>query len=165
VNNYSEKQLVEIFSEYGEVRNSKTLARTIAEGRKTKSIKTISEFIELVEPVIAGIRNKYLAQVFQALRIAVNEEINVLESMLTQSAESLKQGGRLVVISYHSLEDRMVKNFMKTGNVKGEIVKNIFGQTNKVFEVITKKPVEPNTEEIKKNSRARSAKMRIAEKI
>jgi 16S rRNA (cytosine1402-N4)-methyltransferase len=165
VNEYSEKELQNIFSEYGEVRNSKTLAKVIVEARKTHSINTISEFIVAIEPAIAGIRNKYLAQVFQALRIAVNEEMEALESMLNQSAESLKTDGRLVVISYHSLEDRMAKNFMKTGNTKGELKKNIFGQHDEVFEVITKKPIEPGEAEIKMNSRARSAKMRVAKKL
>jgi 16S rRNA (cytosine1402-N4)-methyltransferase len=165
VNNYSESKLQEIFSEYGEVRNSKTLAKVIAEARKVKSINTISEFIEAIEPAIAGIRNKYLAQVFQALRIEVNEEMQALEEFLMQTQESLKPGGQLVVISYHSLEDRMVKNFIKTGNVKGEIKKDLFGREEKVFEVLTKKPVEPDEEEIKINPRARSAKMRVAQKI
>jgi 16S rRNA (cytosine1402-N4)-methyltransferase len=165
VNNYSESKLQEIFSEYGEVRNAKTLAKVIAEARKVKSVNTISEFIEAIEPAITGIRNKYLAQVFQALRIEVNEEMEALEEFLVQTNESLKPGGQLVVISYHSLEDRMVKNFIKTGNVKGEIKKDLFGREEKFFEVITKKPVEPGEYEIKNNPRARSAKMRVAQKI
>jgi len=165
VNTYSEKKLQEIFSEYGEVRNSKTLARIITEARKIKSINTISELIEAIEPAIAGIRNKYLAQVFQALRIEVNEEMQTLEEFLMQTKDVLKQGGKLVVISYHSLEDRMVKNYIKTGNVKGEIKKDLFGKEEKFFDVLTKKPVEPGETEIKNNPRARSAKMRVAERI
>lgn len=162
---YAESELLKIFSEYGEVRNSKTLAARIVEARKTQKFETINDFLQAIEPVIIGIKNKYLAQVFQALRIEVNEEMQVLEQLLQQASECLKPQGRLVVLSYHSLEDRMVKNFMKTGNIKGEIEKDVFGNYDKLFEVVTKKPVEASAIEIKENPRARSAKMRVASKI
>lgn len=163
--NYSEAELLKIFSEYGEVRNSKTLAAKIVEARKTQPFETVNDFLQAIDSVIIGIKNKYLAQVFQALRIAVNEEIQVLEQLLQQASESLKPEGKLVVISYHSLEDRMVKNFIKTGNIKGEIEKDVFGNYEKPFHVITKKPVEASEAEVKENPRARSAKMRVASKI
>lgn len=162
---YAEGELLKIFSEYGEVRNSKTLAARIVEARKTQKFEAINDFLQAIEPVIIGIKNKYLAQVFQALRIEVNEEMQVLEQLLQQASECLKPQGRLVVLSYHSLEDRMVKNFMKTGNIKGEIEKDVFGNYDKLFEVVTKKPVEASAIEIKENPRARSAKMRVASKI
>jgi len=160
----NEHELQQIFGNYGEVRNAKTLAKRIVEARKLQPIKTIEDFIAAIESCIMGNRAKYLAQVFQALRIEVNEEMQALEEMLQQSAEVLKPGGRLVVISYHSLEDRMVKNFMKTGNISGAIEKDLFGNFETPFKVITKKPVEPSEEEIKMNNRARSARMRVAEK-
>ncbi len=160
----SEHELQQIFGNYGEVRNARTLAKRIVEARQSQAVKTIADFLSVIEPCIIGNRAKYLAQVFQALRIEVNEEMQALEELLQQSAEVLKPGGRLVVISYHSLEDRMVKNFMKAGNISGEIEKDLFGNFETPFKVITKKPVEPSEEEIKMNSRARSARMRVAEK-
>ena len=116
-------------------------------------------------PCIRGNRNRYLSQVFQALRIAVNDEMNALQEFLEQTTEVLNEGGRLVVISYHSLEDRLVKNFMRSGNIRGEEEKDLFGKTEKVFKLITRKPVEAEETEIKRNPRARSARMRVAEKI
>ena len=163
--NYAEGELLKIFSEYGEVRNSKTLAARIVEARKTQKFETINDLLQAIEPVVIGIKNKYLAQVFQALRIEVNEEMEVLEALLQQALESLKPEGKLVVLSYHSLEDRMVKNFMKTGNIKGEIDKDLFGNYDKHLKIITKKPVEAGEAEVKENPRARSAKMRVASKI
>jgi 16S rRNA (cytosine1402-N4)-methyltransferase len=163
--NYAEGELLKIFSEYGEVRNSKTLAARIVEARKTQKFETINDLLQTIEPVVIGIKNKYLAQVFQALRIEVNEEMEVLEALLQQALESLKPEGKLVVLSYHSLEDRMVKNFMKTGNIKGEIDKDLFGNYDKHLKIITKKPVEAGEAEVKENPRARSAKMRVASKI
>lgn len=163
--NYSESELLRIFSEYGEVRNSKTLAARIVEVRKTRKFETINDFLQAIDPVIIGIKNKYLAQVFQALRIEVNEEMQVLEQLLQQASECLKPQGKLVVLSYHSLEDRMVKNFMKTGNIKGEIEKDVFGNYEKLFEIVTRKPIEASATEIKENPRARSVKMRVASKI
>lgn len=162
---YAESELLKIFSEYGEIRNSKTLATRIVETRKTHKFETINDLLQAIDSVVIGIKNKYLAQVFQALRIEVNEEMQVLEALLQQALESLKPQGKLVVLSYHSLEDRMVKNFMKTGNIKGEIEKDLFGNYEKSFQVITKKPIEASEAEVKENPRARSAKMRVASKI
>lgn len=165
LNQYSEKDLVRIFSEYGEIRNAKTLALKIVKSREDRPIETIGQLKEIVQPVIKGNPNKYFAQVFQAIRIEVNKELEALEELLKQSAEVLDVGGRLVVITYHSLEDRPVKNFMKSGNVIGEIEKDEFGKYELPFRMITKKPVRPEADEIKRNSRARSAKLRVAEKI
>jgi 16S rRNA (cytosine1402-N4)-methyltransferase len=162
--NYAESELLKIFSEYGEVRNSKTLAARIVEARKTQKFESINDFLQAIDSVVIGIKNKYLAQVFQALRIEVNEEMQVLEALLQQALESLQPEGNLVVLSYHSLEDRMVKNFMKTGNIKGEIEKDLYGNYDKPFSIITKKPIEASEAEVKENPRARSAKMRVASK-
>jgi 16S rRNA (cytosine1402-N4)-methyltransferase len=165
INQYPESRLQEIFSKYGEVHNAKTLAKLIINARKTKPISTISHFLEVIAPAVIGPKNKYLARVFQALRIEVNDEITSLQEMLAQTKDALMPGGRLVMITYHSLEDRMVKNFMKTGNTEGAINKDLMGRGVKYFQVITKKPVKPGEEEIRKNPRARSAKMRVAQKI
>ncbi|MEO5674318.1 MAG: 16S rRNA (cytosine(1402)-N(4))-methyltransferase RsmH [Chitinophagales bacterium] len=165
VNTYSEALLQKIFSEYGEVRNAKTLAEKITEARKEKSINTIKEFIMVIDGCIRGNRNRYLAQVFQALRMEVNDELNALKDLLRQSMEILNTGGRLVVISYHSLEDRIVKNFIRSGNTDGIEIKDGFGNKEKFFMPVNKKPVEASAMEIKINPRARSAKMRIAERL
>lgn len=157
--------LQKIFSEYGEVRNARTLSEKVAEERTRRPFDSISGFIAAIEPCIRGNRNRYLSQVFQALRIAVNDEMNALQEFLEQTTEVLNEGGRLVVISYHSLEDRLVKNFMRSGNIRGEEDKDLFGKTEKVFRIITRKPVEAAEAEIKRNPRARSARMRVAEKI
>ncbi len=162
---YAADQLQKMFSDYGEVRNARTLAARIVENRDQRKIITTSDFVSLMEPLIRGNRNRYLAQVFQALRIEVNEEMDVLKDLLQESLEVLKPGGKMVVISYHSLEDRAVKNFFKCGNFTGQHDTDDFGNINRPFKVITKKAVVPGAEEIKRNSRARSAKMRIAEKI
>lgn len=165
VNTYRETELIRIFSQYGEVRNSKQLAYHISQQRKQEAFSTTIGFIERISPVIHGNRERYLAQVFQALRIEVNDELAALSDLLEQSYIVLKKDGRLVVISFHSLEDRLVKYFMKTGNVKGEAEKNEFGVMKKYFRPVTKKPIIPSKEEIKNNPRSRSAKLRIAEKI
>ena len=165
LNEYNEISLQKIFSEYGEVRNARTLAEKIVEERKEKRFDSIEAFLKVIESCIRGNRNRYLSQVFQALRIEVNDELNALKEFLTQTIEALNQGGRLAVISYHSLEDRLVKNFMRSGNAEGELQKDSFGNAEMVFKVITKKPIEASEEEIKKNPRARSAKLRMAEKI
>lgn len=166
VNNYSEKDLLRIFNTYGEIRNAFKLVQLILEKRKTAPVKTIEDFKEVIKPCIpAKEESKYLSQVFQALRIEVNQEMKALESLLTNAADVLAPGGRLVIMSYHSLEDRMVKNFFNTGNISGEEVKDFFGKKSMPFKVITKKPIVPGEEEISKNKRARSAKLRIAEKI
>ena len=164
INNYTEKELVSVFSRYGEVRNSKTLAAAIVEARQSHPIETVSEFLFILDGLIFGKRNRYLAQVFQAVRIEVNEELDVLEEMLEASKEVLNPGGRLVVMSYHSLEDRIVKRFIKTGNISGEVKKDFYGNIDRPFKIITKKAIEPTKEELGLNSRSRSAKLRVAEK-
>lgn len=164
INEYKEQDLVRIFSEYGEVRNSKTLAQTICSERQFRNIQTIQDLVNVMESVIRGKRNKYLAQVFQAIRIEVNDEMGALEDFLKDCLEVLKPGGRLVIISYHSLEDRPVKNFLKSGNFEGTQIKDFYGNIERPFKLIVKKAMEPSSEEIKRNPRARSAKMRIAEK-
>jgi len=164
--NFSEEKLHKIFEKYGEVTNSKTLAKTIVEFRKTQPLKTINQFKNSVYPVVKGNPEKYFAQVFQALRIEVNDELNVLKEMLLQSVEVLDEGGRIAVITFHSLEDRIVKNFFKNGNFEDEQEQDLFGnKTKNQLKVITKKPIVPSAEELKLNPRSRSSKLRIAEKV
>ena len=167
INEYSEDQLVKLLSEYGEVRNSKTLAGKIVESRKQKQIKTINEFKSAVESCAdRGMENQYFAKVFQALRIEVNDELGALKDLLMQCPDVIMKGGRLVVISYHSLEDRLVKNFISKGKFEGEVIKDLYGNPEGVpFKAINKKPVLPTEEELSRNPRARSAKLRIAERI
>jgi len=165
LNEYTAEDLQSIFSRYGEVRNAKTLANFIVEERSRQKYSDISGFLSSISPMIRGNRNKYLAQLFQAIRIEVNDEMGTLQSFLTQTYEALRVGGRVAIISYHSLEDRMVKNFFKTGNVNGEVIQDFYGNHQRPFKVITKKPIIPSAEEIKENSRARSARLRIAEKV
>lgn len=161
----SEEELVEIFSVYGEVTNSKTLARTIVAYRKTVPLQTIQQFKDAVQHVVKGNPNKYFAQVFQALRIAVNDEMGALKEMLEQVAEYLKSGGRVAVITFHSLEDRIVKNFFRSGSFEEEEPDEIYGTKRATpFTVVTRKPIVPTEKEIKLNARSRSAKLRIAEK-
>jgi 16S rRNA (cytosine1402-N4)-methyltransferase len=165
VNLYTEAQLLKVFRSYGEINNAYKLVQTIIEVRKTNPIITINDFKEAIKNCIpAREESKYLSQVFQALRIEVNEEMQALETLLNASTNLLKKGGRLVVLSYHSLEDRLVKNFINSGNTEGEVEKDFFGQTNIPFKAITKKPMVPTDKEIAENKRARSAKLRIAEK-
>ena len=160
---YSEEKLHKIFEQYGEVTNSKTLARTIVDLRNTRSMQTITDFKNAVQGIVKGNPNKYFAQVFQALRIEVNDELEALKEMLQQSTEVLKTGGRIAVITFHSLEDRIVKNFFK-GALETK-TDELYGTKNEsMLHIITKKPIIPGEEEIKKNPRARSAKLRIAEK-
>lgn len=162
---YSEEQLHRIFGIYGEVKNARTLARTIVEKRARKPFETISEFKQAISSCTPkGKENKYLAQVFQALRIEVNDEMKALEEMLEQAADVLRPGGRLVVISYHSLEDRLVKNFIAKGKFFGEVEKDLFGNEIKPLEAVNRKPIVPSEQELLENSRSRSAKLRIAEK-
>lgn len=166
LNTYSEDKLHKLFGIYGEVKNAKTLARAIVTARLEKSFTDIDSFKTAISEYIPkGKENKYLAQVFQALRIEVNAEIQVLEDFLQQAADVLKPGGHLVVMSYHSLEDRPVKNFMAKGKFQGEVEKDFFGNQQKPFNVITRKAIMASDEEIAQNNRARSAKLRIAEKI
>lgn len=163
---YSEEELHKIFGMYGEIKNAKKLAHQIAVARADKHIKKVKDLLKILEPLAPkGKQNKYYAKVFQALRIEVNDEINALKEMLQTTAEVIKPGGRLVVISYHSLEDRLVKNFMNKGKFKGEVEKDVYGNEIKPFKQINKKPVVPNEDEISENPRSRSAKMRIAEKV
>ena len=156
-------ELQDILSRYGEVRNAKTLAEQLAGAQRANPIETIGEFLAVVDPLVRGNRARYLAQVFQALRIAVNDEMGALEDFLKQCLEVLKPGGRLVVLSYHSLEDRMVKHFLKTGNADGVQEKDFYGNIRRPFKVLTKKAVLSTAEEIERNPRARSAKLRIGE--
>ena len=166
LNSYSEQQLHKLFEQYGEVTNSKTLARTIVEVRKMAPLKTIDNLKNALSPIVKGNPNKYLAQVFQALRIEVNDEMGALKEMLGQVPTVLKQGGRIAVITFHSIEDRIVKTFFKE-NTFDAPEENPFATTErvKVLKAVNKKPTVATSEETKKNSRARSAKLRVAEKI
>ena len=166
VNSYTEQQLHKIFEQYGEVTNSKTLAKKIVAIRSTASLKTIDGFKNALREIVKGNPNKYFAQVFQALRIEVNDELGALKEMLTQIPSLLKPGGRVAIITFHSLEDRLVKNFFRRGSFD-EPVENPFINTEPVNElkVITKKPVLPADEELKQNPRSRSSKLRVAERI
>ena len=166
LNTYSEDKLHKLFGIYGEVKNAKSLARAIATSRLETPFTDIDSLkIAIASYIPKGKENKYLAQVFQALRIEVNAEIQVLEDFLQQAANVLKPGGRLVVMSYHSLEDRPVKNFLAKGKFQGEVEKDFFGNQQKPFNVITRKAIVADENEIAQNNRARSAKLRIAEKI
>lgn len=163
---YSEEALHQLFGTYGEVRNARQLARHIVENRDKQRIDSLEVLKGLVAPVMRGNPNRYLAQVFQALRIAVNDEMGALEDLLSQAVTSLKPGGRLCIITFHSLEDRIVKRFFKYGNKAPEI-DQLYGRKQQEQELkeINKKPVEPGPEEIKNNPRSASARLRIAEKI
>ncbi|UYZ64825.1 16S rRNA (cytosine(1402)-N(4))-methyltransferase RsmH [Hymenobacter weizhouensis] len=165
INEYSEADLHRIFGMYGEVTNARTLAATVVSSRRGQNITTIAALKKAIAPCTPrGKENKYLAQVFQALRIEANDEMAALQQMLEQTAQVLRPGGRLVVMSYHSLEDRLVKNFLAKGKFYGEAEKDLFGRTSLPFEVLTRKPIEATAEEVALNSRARSAKLRIAMK-
>jgi 16S rRNA (cytosine1402-N4)-methyltransferase len=166
LNTYPEDKLHKIFGIYGEVKNAKSLAKAVVTGRVEKPIVTLSDFKKVIEAQIPkGKENKYMAQVFQALRIEVNAEIEVLENFLSQTADVLKVGGRLVVMSYHSLEDRPVKSFLAKGKFRGEVEKDFFGNEQKPFKVITRKAVIADDAELLRNSRSRSAKLRIGERL
>jgi 16S rRNA (cytosine1402-N4)-methyltransferase len=165
LNTYNELQLHKMFERYGEVTNAKTLAKTIIEQREIKPFTTINTFKQSIASVVKGNPNKYLAQVFQALRIEVNEEMKVLEEMLTQTVSVLKESGRVAIITFHSLEDRIVKNFFKNGTHEEVEVDDVYGtKAENPFIIITKKPIIPTAAEQKINTRSRSAKLRIAEK-
>lgn len=166
VNNYDEAQLSRLFYTYGELTEGRRLARQIVKTRAEQSIETTLQLAEVLKPCLPkGKENKYLSKIFQALRIEVNKEMEVLESFLLQTTAALNPGGRLVVIAYHSLEDRMVKNFMRAGNLAGEVEKDFFGNPLTPFKLISRKAITPDQEETLTNPRARSAKLRIAEKI
>lgn len=162
---YSQDELQGIFSKYGEVRNSKTLAKAIVEQRILSKIKTTFELNAILEKFYIGHKPKYFAQVYQALRMEVNEEMKVLEEMLNGVYEVLKPGGRFVVLTFHSIEDRAVKNFFKTGNVNGVVVKDDFGNIDRPWKLVNKKVITASEDELSRNARAKSAKLRIAEKI
>lgn len=166
VNIYTEQRLHKLFEQYGEVTNSKTLARTIVEVRNTASLKTIDGFKNALREIVKGDPNKYFAQVFQALRIEVNDELGALKEMLEQIPTLLKPGGRVAIITFHSLEDRLVKNFFRRGSFD-EPDENPFINTEPVnlLKAITKKPVLPSEKEMQQNSRSRSAKLRVAERV
>src|SRR6201986_5235318 len=165
VNTYPEAELHRIFGIYGEIQNAKSLANTIATARLNGPIVTIADLKNAIANRIPkGKENKYLAQVFKALRIEVNQELEALKDFLIQSAEVLVSGGRLVVMSYHSLEDRVVKNFIAKGKFSGEVEKDLYGNDNKPFDAVSRGAITASKEEIEKNNRARSAKLRIAVK-
>lgn len=165
VNTYDEERLADVFYLYGELKNSRKLANVLVKARARKPFDTIGDFLEVVKPLYGREREKKeLAKVFQALRIEVNEEMQALKEMLYAATEALKPGGRLVVITYHSLEDRMVKNLMKTGNIEGKADQDFYGNVKTPFRLINNKVIVPADEEILRNPRSRSAKLRIAEK-
>ena len=166
VANYSEEQLAQILFLYGELKSSRRIAAAIVKARQSKPITTTGELIDVITPYLNPRQEKKEAiLVFQALRIEVNNEIEVLKSLLQQSLKVLKPGGRFVVLTYHSLEDRLVKNFFKTGNIEGKMEKDFFGRSTSPFKLINNKVIVASPEEVERNPRSRSAKLRIAEKL
>ncbi|MDR2921674.1 MAG: 16S rRNA (cytosine(1402)-N(4))-methyltransferase RsmH [Tannerella sp.] len=166
INNYPEEVLADIFYTYGELKEARRVANQIVKSRIVKPVDSIHELLEILRPFSAREKEKkFLAQVFQALRIEVNDEMEALCDMLMQAQKILKPGGRFVVITYHSLEDRLVKNFFRTGNFKGNEEQDFFGNRVTPFRIVNKKVIVPSAEEIQRNPRARSAKLRIAEKV
>lgn len=166
LNTYPEKTLADIFYYYGELKSSRAIAKAIVRARETRKIRTVRDFLDILKPFSSREKEKkQMAQAFQALRIEVNEEPEALKEMLLQAANLLKPGGRLAVITYHSLEDRPVKNFFKTGNFEGVLKKDFYGNVLTPFRLINNKVIVPGKEETEKNPRSRSAKLRIVEKI
>lgn len=166
LNQYDEERLADIFYYYGEIKQARKFASEIVKKRQQKRFDKTSDLIEVIEPYIGKLKEKkLLAQVFQSLRIEVNDEMEALKEMLVQSLDILKKGGRISVITYHSLEDRIVKNFFKSGNFEGEIQKDFYGNINTPFRLVNNKVILPSDEELERNPRSRSAKLRIAEKI
>lgn len=166
VNNFSEEQLADILYLYGELKNSRRIASAIIKARSTEPITTVEGLLSAVRPLMNPRKEKKeLAQVFQALRITVNNEIEALSEFLRQSLEVLKPGGRLAVITYHSLEDRLVKNFMRSGNLEGRVEQDFYGRNLSPFRLLTSKPIVADDAEVERNPRSRSAKLRIAEKV
>lgn len=166
LNEYSEAELHKILGMYGEIKNAKTAAKMIVQQRVNNPFSRTEDLKKALQTITPrGKENKYFAQVFQALRIEVNQEMKALEDFLHQCGEVMEKGGRLVVMSYHSLEDRMVKNFINKGKVFGEVEKDFYGNEIKPFEAVNRKPIEASEEEVAENNRARSAKLRVAEKI
>lgn len=165
VNTYTEEDLATVFYKYGELKNSRRLAGALVNARKEMPVTTVASFLEIIKPLFGREKEKKdLARVFQALRIEVNQEMKALEEMLQQALAVLKPGGRLVVMTYHSLEDRLVKNFMKTGNFEGKSEQDFFGNFQTPFRLVNNKVIVPDEEEQARNPRSRSAKLRIAEK-
>lgn len=165
IETYTEQALHKLFEQYGEVTNAKTLAKTIVQQRRLTAIKTVNEFRTAVASAVKGNPNKYFAQVFQALRIVVNDEMGALEELLRQLPSLLKKGGRAAIITFHSIEDRLVKNFFRSGSFDEVVPDSLFGtRPENPFILITKKPVIPSAAEIRQNSRSRSAKLRVAER-
>lgn len=165
VNTYAEGELLRVFRNYGEIPNARKLVNAIISARSTKPLKTTEDLVTVAQKCAPRHKeNKYLAQVFQAIRIEVNNEMSALEDFLHQTEKVMKPGARLVVMSYHSLEDRLVKNYMKRGSLSGEITKDFYGNVLKPFTEIVRHPITANEEELERNSRARSAKLRIAER-
>lgn len=162
---YTQQQLQEVFSKYGEVRNAKTLAQKIVQERKLKPVVSSRQLNDILDSAIVGPKLKYYSQVYQAIRMEVNDELGVLTDALHQAVDILKPGGRLVVISYHSLEDRLVKKLIKTGNVSGDQLKDDYGKIHRPLKAVNKQIILPTEEEMKRNNRARSAKLRIAIKV
>lgn len=166
LNTYTEEALSNVFYLYGELKNARKLASVVVKARAVKQIVTTDEFLALITPYVGRDKEKkILAQIFQALRIEVNDEMRALKEMLRQALQLLKPGGRMVVMTYHSLEDRLVKNFLKTGNFEGEIKQDFFGNVQSPFRLINNKVIVPTSEEVEVNPRSRSAKLRIAEKV
>jgi 16S rRNA (cytosine1402-N4)-methyltransferase len=165
LNRRTAAELQRILGEYGEVRNARTLAQAIVAARSVKPLATTGDLVHLAEPLSFGKRNRYLAQIFQALRMEVNDELGALADLLNQATELLSEGGRLVVLSYHSLEDRLVKNLLKKGNPEGRDTADLYGRVQLPFRAVTGKPAEATDEEIEQNPRARSAKMRVLERL
>ena len=166
LNSYSEEELTRVFRNYGEVDNVKRLVGLIVKARAENEINRSEEFLQVIDPCVPKQKEKkYLAQVYQALRIEVNGELEALEEMLQQAELALRPGGRLVIITYHSLEDRIVKNFLKSGNFEGKVEKDFYGHVKRHFELVNRKVIVPSEEEVERNPRARSAKLRIAEKL
>lgn len=164
LNHYDAKGLQELFSRYGEVTNAKTLAQKIVQSRSVSAINTTGQLVSIADQVLKGQRMRYLSQIFQALRIEINDEMQALKDLLKGGEEVLRPGGRMVIIAYHSLEDRLVKRFFKSGNFEGEAETDFFGKSQVPWKAITKNPVEPSAEEQMRNPRSRSAKMRVGER-
>lgn len=162
---YNAEELQRVFSEYGEVRNAKTLAVAIVEYRKQSSLNTTTDFLQFLEKMAIGEKHKYYAQVFQAIRIEINDELGALKDLMQQCTDVLGEEGRLAVITFHSLEDRLVKNYMRHGSFSDEPEKDFFGRVERKYKLITKKPIVASDTEQRENSRSRSAKLRVAEKI
>jgi len=166
LNSYSEVEIARILYDYGDIKQSRRIAKRIVQQRTIDEIHTTKDLIKILEGLYPKkLENKFLSRIFQALRIEVNDEINALKDLLTDAVDLLKTKGRLVVISYHSLEDKLIKNLITKGNVDGYVNTDFYGNQDKLFSSVNKKIIVPNEKECKKNSRARSAKLRIAEKI